>query len=106
MTGSSKRLLDAYGTSAEFMHFDSNGEIYIEEVHDVEPTADLAKAASELVGGKKADGMRLEAMIPIDVLNRSFREGWFSDKDAWKRWANDPGNRIFRVEHNGRVNSL
>lgn len=106
MTGSSKRLLDAYGTTAEYMHFDDDGSIYIEEIHDVEPTANLAKAASELVGGQKADGMRLEAMIPMDVLNRAFREGWYRDREAWKRWANDPSNRIFRVEHNGRINSL
>ncbi len=106
MEGSRKRLLDAYGTTAEYMHFDSDGSIYIEEQHDVEPTANLAKAASELVGGQKADGMRLEAMIPIDVLNRSFREGWYRDKAAWKRWANDPSNSIFRVQHNGRINSL
>jgi hypothetical protein len=24
-------------------------------------------------------------------------EGWFHDKKAWKRWANDPNNRDFRV---------
>lgn len=101
-----KRLLDAYGYTAEVMHFDTDGSVYVEEIHDVEPTAQLAKDASELFGGQKTDGMRLEAMIPVDVLNRSYREGWFHDKEAWKRWANDQSNRIFRVEHNGRINTL
>jgi hypothetical protein len=101
-----KRLLDAFDYSAEVMHFDTDGSIYIEEVHDLAPTAQLAKDASDIFGGKKTDGMRLEAMIPIDVMNRAFREGWMHDKDAWKRWANDTSNRIFRVEHNGRINTL
>lgn len=101
-----KRLLDAYGYTSEVMHFDTDGSIYVEEIHDVEPTAQMAKEASELFGGQKTDGMRLEAMIPIDVMNRAFREGWMHDKDAWKRWANDPSNKIFRVEHNGRINTL
>jgi hypothetical protein len=103
---SRKALLEAWGHSAEVMHFDSDGSIYIEEMHDVEPTIQLAKDASEIMDGKKLDGMRLEAMVPVDVLNRSFREGWFNDKEAWKRWANDGANRMFRVQHNGRVNTL
>jgi hypothetical protein len=101
-----KRLLDAFDYSAEVMHFDTDGSIYIEEVHDVEPTIELAKQASEIMDGKKADGMRLEAMIPAHILNEAFRLGWFHDKEAWKRWANDPNNKAFRVEHNGRVNRL
>jgi hypothetical protein len=101
-----KRLLDAYGYTAEVMHFDTDGSISIQEIHDVEPTAQLAKDATEIYGGQKTDGMRLEAMIPADVMNRSYREGWFHDKSAWKRWANDPSNKIFRVEHNGRINTL
>lgn len=100
------RLLDAYGSSREIMHFDDNGDVIIQELHDVEPTIELAKAASEILGDKPADGMRLEAMIPAHVLNQAFREGWFHDKAAWKRWANDPGNKAFRVEHGGRVRSL
>lgn len=103
---SRKMLLEEFGYSREVMHFDTDGQIYIEEIHDVEPTADLAKAATELVGGKKTDGMRVEAYIPADVLNRSFREGWFNDKVAWRKWANDPDNKIFRVHHNGKVNTL
>lgn len=101
-----KILLDTYGYTSEVMHFDTDGQIYIQEIHDVEPTANLAKDASELLEGKRADGMRLEAMVPIDVMNRAFREGWFNDKAAWKRWANDPDNKIFRVQHNGRINTL
>lgn len=100
------RLLDAYGYSREVMHFDQDGTVFIEELHDVEPTMELAKQASEIMDGKKIDGMRLEAMVPQHELNRAFREGWFHDRDAWKRWANDPSNKLFRVEHHGRINRL
>jgi len=41
--------------------------------------------------------MRLAAIIPEDVLQRSYQEGWFNDRRAWKRWANDPDHRDFRV---------
>lgn len=41
-------------------------------------------------------------VIPEDVLNRSFIEGWFHDNTAWKRWANDPDNKAFRLSE-GRL---
>ena len=40
---------------------------------------------------------RHAAFIPDVVLERAFREGWFHDRAAWKRWANDPANAGFRT---------
>jgi|TARA_R110000751_G_scaffold26074_2_gene70102 hypothetical protein len=41
--------------------------------------------------------LRLAAIIPQDVVERSFTEGWFHDRAAWKAWANDPQHRDLRV---------
>ena len=40
---------------------------------------------------------RHAAYIPEVVLNQAFTEGWFHDKAAWKRWANDPANACYRT---------
>lgn len=80
-------------------------DLHMQEVEDAEPLVNLAKAMSDMPAGK-ADGMRLEAYVPMTVLEQAYREGWYHDKAAWKRWANDPANKRFRVEHNGRVNRL
>lgn len=42
-------------------------------------------------------------VIPQHVLDRSFREGWFNDEAAWKRWANSEEGRVFGVERSGKV---
>ncbi|WKV16967.1 hypothetical protein [Microcystis phage MJing1] len=40
---------------------------------------------------------RLAARVPLAVVERAMREGWFNDKAAWKKWLNDGENRDFRV---------
>lgn len=42
-------------------------------------------------------------IIPQHVLDQSFREGWFNDKAAWKRWANSEAGRLFGIERKGKV---
>ena len=42
------------------------------------------------------------ATIPQSVYNRAFREGWWSDGSAWRKWANDPDNAYLRLSR-GRV---
>jgi hypothetical protein len=42
------------------------------------------------------------AVIPDSVKARAFREGWYFDETAWKRWMNDIDNRKLRVS-GGRV---
>lgn len=65
---------------------------------------DLAQQAKDAGRPIKMDGKDfwLIADIPADVWERSIREGWAHDKAKWRQWANDPGNRNFVYERNGR----
>lgn len=75
-------------------HTIEDGKAYIEHRQDVAP---IIKAASLLSEQKPSKDFTRVALIPHDVLNRAFLEGWFHDETAWKRWANDPENRCFRT---------
>jgi hypothetical protein len=71
-----------------------DGVSRVETQQDVSPIIKAAKAMSEQTPGKD---MRHAAFIPKTVLDQAFIEGWFHDKAAWKRWANDPANEAFRT---------
>jgi hypothetical protein len=71
-----------------------DGVSRVETQQDVTPIIAAAKAMSEVTPGKD---MRHAAFIPKTVLDQAFNEGWFHDKKAWKRWANDPANACFRT---------
>ena len=70
--------------------------LILEEIDDVEPILKEAKRLSELEPGKE---FRHAAVIPEFVVRKAFREGWFNDSKAWKDWANDPDNALFRTWH-------
>jgi hypothetical protein len=71
-----------------------DGVSRVETQQDVTPIIKAAKMLSEQTPGKD---MRHAAFIPKTVLDQAFIEGWFHDKAAWKRWANDPANEAFRT---------
>jgi hypothetical protein len=73
---------------------EEDGKTYIVTRQDCEGIVEAAKALSELPQGKD---FKHVAIIPQEVLNQAFLEGWFHDKDRWRKWANDPDNRDFRV---------
>jgi hypothetical protein len=90
-----KALLDADQGSRRLTIYHENGnEKFIETRQDVTHIVEAAKILSDEAPGKD---FRLAAVIPEDVLNQAMLEGWFHDKKAWKRWANDPNNAKFRV---------
>jgi len=93
---SRRRLLDHYGFFAEIVHVDSErpGDLIIEEREDCEPIVGAAKILADQPPGRE---FRHAAYIPQHVLNQAFREGWFHDKAAWKKWANAPENAKFRT---------
>ncbi|MGQ9370414.1 hypothetical protein [Azospirillum sp. ST 5-10] len=105
-------LLDHYDLGvhrvAEVFHYDPDHPdgFTVETREDCAGLVEAAKDAADNEGGLRADGLRLEAVVPLDVLNRAFMEGWFHDNAAWKRWANDPANRDFRVSYHGRIKRL
>ncbi len=93
-----KRLLGSYGGLHHIVHSVDNvnngQDLIIESLQDCEPIIERAKMLSALEPGKE---FRHAAVVPPIVLERAFKEGWYNDEKAWKRWANDPDNRAFRT---------
>ena len=71
-----------------------DGQRFIETRQDVEHIVAAARIIAEEVPDKD---FRHAAYIPETELNRAFIEGWFHDREAWKRWANDPVNACYRT---------
>lgn len=90
---SKKALLDAVPGRLTLLH-EEDGRQFIESRQDVEH---IIKAAGILADTVPDKDFRHAAYIPESEINRSFTEGWFHDREAWKRWANDPDNRQYRT---------
>lgn len=73
---------------------EEDGQIYIETKQDVAP---VVQAAKDMWCDNPPLEMRRVALIPEEVLNQAFNEGWFHDEAAWKKWANNPANACFRT---------
>jgi hypothetical protein len=71
-----------------------DGVSRVETRQDVTPILKAAEMMRDQTPGKD---MRHAAFIPKTVLDQAFIEGWFHDKKAWKRWANDPANACYRT---------
>jgi hypothetical protein len=82
-----------------YSRFEPNGDLVFMEEFDDELAIEQAAAQREQPKGKD---MRNMAVIPDSVKARAFREGWYFDETAWKRWMNDIDNRKLRVS-GGRV---
>ena len=91
---SRRQLLEATDDWLEVAHTDDDGNLTIQEIEDCEPIIEGAKRLSDETPGKE---FRHAAVIPKHVLNQAYREGWFNDPEAWKRWANDADNKLFRT---------
>ena len=90
-----KKLLDWSQRETETFHWDQHeNQFTVQHQEDVEPLIEAAKDMSYLEPGKD---LRHAAFIPKFVLNQAFREGWFNDRKAWKKWANQPENKAFRT---------
>lgn len=90
-----KELLEHYGMGTQHVLYDDvEDKTYIHEVWDCEPIIEAAKRLSEMNPSKE---FRHAAFIPPHVLNQAFREGSFNDREWWKKWANDPDNKMFRT---------
>lgn len=76
------------------IYHEENGKTYVETRQDITHIAQAAKIIADSPPGKD---FRHAAYIPDPVLDQAFNEGWFHDPAAWKRWANDPANEIYRT---------
>lgn len=107
-----KRLLYKRGAkSVWFAKEDGLIATWNEYQNEADEQVARARMQTEIQGGRtRFDGMRLEAMVPAHVLGESMRKtpdrpyGW--TPDDWKKWANDPDNRDFRVQYDGRIKRL
>jgi len=73
---------------------EEDGRCWIESRQDVAPLIRAAAMVADVAPGRE---LRHAAFIPETELNRAFTEGWFHDRAAWKRWANDPANGCYRT---------
>jgi hypothetical protein len=91
-----KLLLQSFDNYAEVAYFDEErpDDLLIKVFEEMEPIIERAKLLSEMRPGEE---FRHASVIPQSELDRSYREGWFNDKEAWKKWANDGANRCFRT---------
>lgn len=66
---------------------------------DLEPVIELASEMRDLhhVVGHRKSSMTPIAEIPLIIYEQAVREGWHDDPKAWKKWLNDPQNKVFRI---------
>lgn len=92
---SKSALLDFIPDSRrKVVYHEEDGKTYIETRQDVSHILKAVEAQRDRTPDKD---FRHVAFIPEETLNRAMVEGWFNDPAAWKRWANDPDNRIYRT---------
>ncbi len=92
---SKSALLDLVpGSRRKTVYHEEDGKTYFETKQDVTP---VIKAAQELWCDNPPLEFRRVALIPEEVLNHAFNEGWFHDEAAWKKWANAPENACYRT---------
>ena len=95
---SQKVIYAADGTIARVLHADDRdpfGDFAIETIEDVEPLLDSVKVLRE--DHKPRGDMKHVARVPVTIVEKAMREGWFNDQAAWARFLNDPDNAAFRV---------
>lgn len=92
---SKSALLDLVTDSRrKIIWHEEDGRAFIETKQDVAP---VIAAAKEMWSDNPPLDMRRVALVPEEVVNQAFLEGWFHDEAAWKRWANNPDNACYRT---------
>lgn len=93
---SSKRLFGVAPNKVDVWHEDVDGDCFIESRYELDPILEQSKLERDIGQDRKATYRKI-GNIPEHVLDQAFREGWFHDPKAWKKWLNDPANKAFRV---------
>lgn len=92
---SKKFLLDMIpGVRRSTVLHEEDGRMYVETRQDVAPV--IAQAKDLWCDNPPIDFRRV-AVIPEEVLNHAFLDGWFHDDSQWRKWANDPANACYRT---------
>ncbi len=90
-------ILDHRGAVLKTVHIDEHDPDRVVEVthEDLDPLLEAVKRAQEThVQGKD---MKLAAYMPVHVAERMMRDGSWRDRDAVRKWCNDPANKPFRI---------
>jgi hypothetical protein len=72
---------------------EDNKNVY-HTTQNVQPILDNCKNLSYNTQSKE---LKHVAEIPMVIYQQAIREGWANDKAQWKKWLNDPDNRLFRT---------
>lgn len=78
----------------KIIYHEEDGRTYAEMRQDV---SDVIRCAAILSERKPDKDFTRVALIPKSELDRAFIEGWFHDETAWRKWANDPANVMYRT---------
>jgi hypothetical protein len=89
-------IYDASGNIVRKVHFDEvDGDAVFETVEDFTDCVESVKVLRD--HHKDRGDMKHVARVPVTVVERAMREGWFHDQKAWNKFLNDPDNKDFRV---------
>jgi len=72
----------------------SDTAYHVHTQQNIQPVLEHVKMLSDNKPGKD---LRHVAEVPIIIYNKAVREGWVNDRAAWKKWLNDPDNKLFRT---------
>lgn len=83
----------------QLWHSNRDGEVTIETRYDVEPVVDLAKAEYNSTDERaRWKDLQRVARIPMPLVFQLQEKGIGPrDQKAFKKWLNDPDNRVFRT---------
>jgi thioesterase domain-containing protein len=97
-----RAIYDQFGSVARVIHAPryADQETVLQTVEDCEPVVESVRALRDQQAPRS--DMKHVARVPVTVVEKAMREGWFNDQKAWDRWLNDPDNKDFRV-WGGRV---
>ena len=81
----------------KWWHMKDNGEFVIETVQETTHDTDNARHRNETDKRTKWGEMARVASIPLAVYYDLKKRGIADDPKAFKKWLNDPDNRVFRT---------
>lgn len=94
-----KRIFDTDPLTGitRYWHVKSNGEYVIETVQELDVDESNTRARNSTDKRTKWGDMSRVASIPLSVFYDLKRQGIVDDQKAFKKWLNDPDNRVFRT---------
>ena len=64
---------------------------------NIVPQLEQTKRERDAYMPRRNEVFRPIANVPETVVAMALREGWFHDKQRWKKWVNDSHNKNWRI---------